>query len=110
MKYSSTWKNVEDDIVISVDEPFELSLDKGTWTRSITASPLDDHFYLRVNSAKEGVFDTTIGIDAGAYSTDDYEVEATVAAIASFVEDFEAESSLEGYSGGEYFGTASNGR
>lgn len=100
-------ENVEDDIVISVDEPFELSLDKGTWTRSITASPLDDHFYLRVNSAKEGVFDTTIGIDAGAYSTDDYEVEATVAAIASFVEDFEAESSLEGYSGGEYFGTAS---
>ncbi len=30
-----------------------------------------------------------------------------MAAIASFVEDFEAESSLEGYSGGEYFGTAS---
>ncbi len=100
-------ENVEDDIVISVDEPFEVSLDKGTWARTVTASPLDDHFYLRVNSAREGVFDTTIGIDAGAYSTDDYEAEATVAAIASFVEDFEAESSLEGYSGGEYLGTAS---
>lgn len=101
-------ENVEDDIAISVEEPFELSLDKATWARSIVLSPQDDHFYLRANSASEGVFYSTISIASGDYETDDYEVEATVAAVASFLEDFEADASdFANYTGGEYLGTAS---
>ncbi len=100
-------ENVEDDITISVDKPFELSLDKDTWTRSLVVSSQDDHFYLRANSETEGVFSSTITITSGAYETDDYEVEATVAAVASFCEDFEADATEFGrYAGGVYLGTA----
>lgn len=82
-------ENVAEDIVVSVDAPFELSSDKSAWSRSITLDPEEDRFYLRVNSAGAGEYATFITCTAGTYSNDDAEATATVAEATSFIEDWE---------------------
>lgn len=85
-------ENVAQDIVVSVDAPFELSSDKSAWSRSITLDPEEDRFYLRVNSAGTGEYSTFITCTAGTYSNDDAEATATVAEATSFIEDWEVEN------------------
>ena len=82
-------ENIDTDITLSVAQPFELSSDKGTWSQKLVVDPREDRFFLRVNSAKEGTFASTLRAVAGEYITDDTEISATVMASIAFMEDFE---------------------
>lgn len=99
-------ENIYTDVTIEVDSPFELSTDRSNWSTSIVLDPDEDRCYLRVYSEKAGTFATSLTATAGDYVGDDASVQAIVAAASTFLEDFEAESSLSGYEGGDYQGTA----
>ena len=99
------------DVTISVSTPFQLSLDKQTWSGSVILSPGADRFYMRLYSAVEGNFTTSLTATAAdGFHYDDVEVEGTVtAAGASFVEDFEKqipEGQGNGYGALTYVGNA----
>ncbi len=102
--------NIPGDVTISVTAPFELSLDKQSWGQSVILSPGADRFYMRLYSATEGVFTTSLVASADGYYNDDVDVEGTVSPVgASFVEDFEKqipEGQGNGYSALTYEGTA----
>ncbi len=100
-------ENISEDIVLTVKTPFELSSDKANWNTSLTLDPREDRFYLRVNSADEGTFITSITASAGDYTTDDAQVEALVSSKPSFVEDFET-SAPGGYTNASFQGSAAN--
>lgn len=85
---------IDTDITVAVDAPFQLSTDKGQWSTSLTLTPEDDRFYLRVFSDKAGSYFTSITVTAGAYTNDDADFNALVSAPGKpFHEDFEAENS-----------------
>lgn len=100
-------ENISQHITLSVAAPFELSSDKGNWSRSISISPEEDRFYLRVNSDKEGSFSTAIKAVAGDYVSDDAIAEAHVSSTPAFIEDFEANQNGN-YSSPSVAGTAAN--
>jgi len=100
-------ENIDTDVVLSVDEPFELSTDKSSWTRTLTLDPEEDRFYLRMFSANGGTFHGTINVVAGDYTNDDAEFFGTAIAAVGFHEDFEADPTGCGtYKGCTYRGTA----
>ncbi len=101
-------ENIFTDVTIEVDEPFELSTDRSNWSTSIVLNPDEDRCYMRVNSEKTGTFVTTITASAGDYVNDDASVQAIVTSASTFVEDFEPESPLSGYDGGDYNGSAAS--
>lgn len=99
-------ENIDTDVELSVESPFELSTDRTTWSQQVTLSPVEDRIYMRVNSATAGTFTTFLVARAGDYLNDDVSVKAIVAQPASFLEDFEAKITTSGYDGGEYNGSA----
>ncbi|MDE6277621.1 MAG: endonuclease [Muribaculaceae bacterium] len=100
--------NVDSDYTVSVSAPFQLSLDKALWSRSLTLSPEDDRMYLRVLSDEEGEFETSIVAMVGSHRIDDAEVSAIIAAPgADFLETFENfPDGMGSYANHEYEGTA----
>lgn len=105
-------ENISDDVTITVKSPFEISTDKSTWTTSLTLDPEQDRFYMRVNSAAEGKFETDITAQAGDYVADDFSATATVATVqeVSFIEDWEQvenpTTAVKAYSTTTFQGTA----
>lgn len=105
-------ENVSEDIVLTVDAPFEISSDKSSWSTTLTLDPEQDRFYMRVNSSAEGQFETDITAKAGDYVADDFSATATVADIqeVSFIEDWEQvddpTNSVSCYSNTTFQGTA----
>lgn len=87
-----TTDNIAADYTVSVKAPFELSADKSDWSTSITLSPDEGRMYLRLNSDKEGSFETSITATAGDYMTDDAMAHGAATSQASFYEDFEVEN------------------
>ncbi len=88
-------ENINSDITIEVNAPFELSSDKAEWSQKIVIKPEEDRIYIRVNSAKTGTFASSIVATAKTdkgetYTTDEAEVSAKVAEAIDFFEDFEA--------------------
>lgn len=63
-------ENIDTDLTISVTAPFALSKNHADWAQSITLDPLEDHFYMRVNAADAGEYETTVTITAGDYEND----------------------------------------
>ena len=101
-------ENIDTDITLSVAEPFELSSDKSTWTRTLVLDPEEDRFYLRMNSSSAGTFHGTIKVTAGEYTSDDADFEGTAVAAVKFHEDFEADAKGCGtYNGCTFRGNAS---
>lgn len=100
-------ENIDTDIAVSVKEPFEISTDKGTWATATTLSPIEDRIYIRVNSATEGVFESSITARAGEYVSDDATVSATVSTSPDFIETFEPKGSGN-YNETAYAGSAAN--
>lgn len=90
-------ENVADDISISVDAPFEVSVDKTNWSTSISLTPEQDRFYMRVNSATTGDFSTSIRAKAGDFLADDFTATAKVLTIeeTSFIETFDIEDAAD---------------
>lgn len=83
-------ENVEGDYTVSVNSPFQLSTDKNYWNNKITLSPDEDRMYMRIYTPTEGTYSTAITATYGDFVSDDASATATVAASASYVEDFEA--------------------
>lgn len=98
-------ENIDTDITVSVDEPFQLSTDKVEWSTSIVLSPEEDRMYMRLFSMTEGTFVTSISARTATFFTDDATVEGRVTASATFFEDFE-ETGTGSYSPHQYQGTA----
>ena len=84
-------ENISGDIIINVKSPFEISTDKYTWGTSLTITPEEDRFYMRLNGTAEGSYETSIVITAGNYMTDDAEATGTItdALNIPFIEDWE---------------------
>lgn len=99
-------ENIAENITISVAAPFQVTTDKNEWTTSITVSPVEDRFYLRVNSETAGTFTSALKATAGDYYTDDAEVSATVTDNLPFLETFEASTNGTYVSNTEYQGSA----
>ncbi|MDE5800249.1 MAG: endonuclease [Paramuribaculum sp.] len=106
-------QNIEENVTVEVDAPFQVSTDKYNWDTFISLTPGEERFYLRVLSGAEGTYTTFINVSCDAYTNDQAEAKATVsatAAPASFVEDWEdvddASTSVKAYSTTEFQGTA----
>lgn len=99
-------ENIDSDITVSVDEPFELSTDKATWSTSLLLSPDESRIYLRLFSATSGTFESTLRAKAGDYTADDAIVRGSATLAPSFIEDFEATGAYSTYSDQTYEGTA----
>lgn len=84
-------ENISEDIIVRVNEPFEISTDKSNWSRNLTLGQDEDRFYMRLNSATEGEFSTPIVLEAGTFMTDDAEATGSCvdAAAGGTVETFE---------------------
>ncbi len=100
-------ENIDTDLTLSVDAPFELSSNHSDWATAITIQPMNDRFYLRVNSDKAGKFETTITITSGDYINDDTTASASVIDSSTpwWVETFEG-CSKSGYTNGTLEGVA----
>ncbi len=97
--------NVEGDINIEVTPPFEVSLDKTTWTPTLTLGEDDGQFYLRLNGANAGVFRTSVKATAEDCFNDDLSAEGVVEGIDPVTESFEQDANF-GYSGSGIKGDA----
>lgn len=88
-------ENISENVVLTVKAPFELSSDKSEWSSSLPLEPGQDRFYMRVNSADEGEFETFISAKAGDYLVDDFRATAIVAEEreVAFIETFDIEDS-----------------
>lgn len=64
-------ENISDEILVSVNAPFQVSTDKTDWATTTTLQPDEDRFYLRLLSSAEGEFSTPITLTAGTYVADD---------------------------------------
>lgn len=103
--------NIPGDVTLTVSAPFQLSLNKQSWSESIILSPGADRFYMRLFSENEGKFSTSLSAIAdGGFFYDDVVVEGTVTpAGVAFIEDFEKqipEGENLGYEALTYAGNA----
>lgn len=83
-------ENISDDIVITVESPFEVSTDKSSWSTTVVLDPEEDRFYMRLNGADEGSYTTSIEVKAGDYVNDEAEATGSVTDVSSiaFLETF----------------------
>lgn len=99
-------ENIAEPVTIGVKAPFQVSTDKSTWAETTTLNPDEDRFYLRLGACDGGIYTTSITARAGDYMADSEEITGRSSSEPSFFEDFEKPSSLNGYDGGEYQGSA----
>lgn len=96
---------IPDPVVLTVEAPFQLSTDKTNWSTSVTLNPGEERFYARMLGNDLGSFSSTLTATAGEYMNDDVTLEGSITSSSgAFLEDFEAESTLAGYTGGVYAG------
>ncbi|MDE6854159.1 MAG: endonuclease [Muribaculaceae bacterium] len=99
--------NIESDFTVSVKAPFEISLDRSDWKQSLTLSADDTRLYMRLNSATEGTFETTVRAQCGSYVSDDAVARGVATLSPTFFEDFEQyDASYGSYSAKTYYGNA----
>lgn len=93
-------ENIDSDINISVQSPFEVSTNHTDWSNSVSITAAEDRFFLRVNAAEAGEYTSFIILKADDYINDNGMVVATVRDNSEpwFVEDFE----LAGAEGHKY--------
>lgn len=103
-------ENIDGAVTLSVTSPFQLSLDKTSWSGSLTMPDEAERFYVRLGAAEAGLYSCSLVASAGSYVNDDVTLEGIVAASAAFAETFEEPSSLSGYTGGIYDGSAAQWR
>lgn len=99
-------ENISSDITISVTAPFQVSTDKADWKQSVTLTPGEDRFYLRLSGPNEGTYTTTLFAKAGSYENDDVTVSGVISSgKPSFIETFEP-TGTGSYSDHDYEGSA----
>lgn len=105
-------ENIDTEIEVKVEAPFEVSTDKATWAATTTLAADEDRFYLRLGAADAGEYRTDIVLTAGSYSTDNASATAKVSAAGgAFLEDWEEvedpTNTVKIYSSTTFRGTAS---
>ena len=70
--------NIDTDITIEIDAPFQLSTDRTNWGTRIVLDPEADRFYIRIYGDTPGSYHGTLKAQAGGYINDDVEVAGTV--------------------------------
>lgn len=98
-------ENIDDDITISVEAPFEISLDHNDWSQSLALPAGADRLYLRLNGSTPGEYSTSIVAVAGDYRSDDAVVNGHIGSIVNFAEDFE-QPGTNSYTKTSFHGTA----
>ncbi len=101
-------ENIDRDLTVSVGAPFAVSTNLNDWSRSITIDPQQERFYLRVEAAAAGEYETSIIITDGYHTNDDGTATASVRDLSKpwFVEDFEkaADGKYDTYSNQSFEG------
>lgn len=101
-------ENVSEAYTVTVEAPFQLSMDKSEWTSTVTVDPEADRLYIRIFALDEGDFETSLQVNVQGHYYDDAVVSATVRApAADFLETFE-NPGQQSYSTWTYEGTACN--
>lgn len=83
---------IEEDIVVSVSAPFEVSTDKSAWAQNTVLDALEDRFYLRINAEKEGTYTTVVNAVSGECYAETLDFVGHVVSSAAFIEDFEQDA------------------
>lgn len=84
-------EHVNEPVILTVDGNFELSLNKTDWSKRLTLDADGENFYLRIADTKrEGKFTGTLALGTEHIDGEEADVNATVGAPQSFIEDFEA--------------------
>ncbi len=103
-------ENIDTDIAVTVQVPFEVSIDHTDWSRSVSLTAEEDRFFLRVNASEAGEYASFIVLQAGDYINDNGIVTASVRDMSEpwFIEDFELAGAeghnYESYDAGYYSG------
>lgn len=98
--------NVMTLVDIKVGAPFELSMDKDTWSQSLRINPFEDHFFVRLGATEAGKYTSSIEASCPNYTAETVTAIGTVTSGVAFMEDFEKSSTFNGYGPGDYEGTA----
>lgn len=86
-------ENIFEDIQISVAEPFQVSSDNANWATSLSISPDEEQFFVRLNAAPAGNYFSELNAVVSGYEAEALILEGSVGAIINFFEDFEADAS-----------------
>lgn len=103
---------VEEDIItVSVSGVFQISTDKSQWGNTLNFDTKDTeaigaNFYVRMPAMAAGQYSGSLSASTPSVEGETVDISGTVAAPVTFFEDFEQASSLSGYTGGEYDGSA----
>lgn len=90
-------ENIDTEITLTIDAPFEVSVDKNEWSGILRLSPDENRFYLRMNSTSAGEFEGLLRAETDGYSTDATVIRGTATRESSFLEDFEPGAGINGY-------------
>ena len=100
-------ENIDSDITVSVDAPFELSVDNSSWSTKISLTPDEDRMYMRLNSEVAGSYETIIRAVSGSFVADDTYVQGIATSSPGLFEDFEKiTEGADNYNTKAYTGTA----
>ena len=106
-------ENISGDITVKVRAPFQISTDKTNWSTTLTLSPDEDSFYLRMLGQDEGTYGTALTFTAGSYTNDETEATGTISTApqpTTFLEDWECNecnsTDIKAYSTKEFQGHA----
>lgn len=98
---------VTDPVTVTVTGNFELSLDKSLWNNSVEVDPSGESFYIRMKATGlEGDYSGILSMTSGIYESAEIDVYGTVAALRTFMEDFEWENEHSSYNTGVEQGNA----
>lgn len=101
-------ENISSDITVTVGEPFAISTDLSSWSNTLSLSPLEDRFYLRLQPSAAGSYSASLSAISGNCHAEPLELSASVIVPVNFLEDFEADASdMSDYNpSSTYIGTA----
>ena len=86
-------ENIAENITIAVKEPFQVSSDKSEWASTLTISPDEEQFFVRLNAAEEGNYTSQLTASTANYEAESLTLEGHVGMKIDFFEDFEPDAS-----------------
>ncbi len=97
-------ENIADDVMVKVNAPFAVSLDKTNWSTTVTLAAGADNFYIHLLGDTPGSYSTPIACTAGSFEYDDVTATGVIRA-EGLCETFETEAKGS-YTDGAWEGVA----
>ncbi len=99
-------EHIDENVTVTIDAPFEISTDKSNWAQILTVDKDGERFYIRLSKdASPGVHAGLLSLSVSDFDGDEVDVVGTVELPITFLEDFEAATQQNNYSGGVIEGT-----